>query len=175
MNNNCKFKLLAVAMLAGILLACNDVGNSPREDTKSKHYRLSDLSVSVQAFSGVYDIFPTVPPIPKYATVSATLKLRNNALFTTMDTMLLKEGTLCRGNGHEVLPAFTFDIVCKANGAEWTARLLPGQEDSIWCSYRFDPSLAPCRDSVYMNLKFTSPYGDSLIIRTPTVLYQCSG
>ncbi len=174
MNTNLDFKLLALGIFSGILLACNDAGNSPVENAASTRFRLSDLSISIQTFSGVYDSFPTVPPIPKYASVSATLTIRNNARSTILDTLFLKEGTLYRSNTHQVLPTFTFDFVCKANGAEWAGRLLPGQEDTIWCSYRFEPSLAPCGDSVYIKMKFANPYGDSLIVTTPTILFECS-
>lgn len=174
MKNIPDLHFLAFAAILMLLMSCSKTSNAPTEIKPTPDYNISDLGVSFQDFSGMYDGFPTLPPTPKYAIVSATLRLRNNAQSTVIDTVIIKEGNLYRADTHELLFTFSFQIVSKINGADWTTRLLPGQEDTIWCAYRFDPSLAPCGDSVYAQLNFANANGDSLKVTTPTVLYQCA-
>jgi len=175
MKNNITSFVAALPIFFLLLTDCKNTPLSPMENELPINKTFENLIVSVLTFTGTYNGFPTIgtPPYPS-TDVTTTLRFRNLSQSAMFDTLMIKEVRLYLGNSQQLLPPFQFDIICRMNGADWSAKLLGGQEDTVWCTHRFSMSQPPCRDSVYLDVKIFNRFGDSVTVRTPTVGFVCA-
>ncbi len=170
-----RYLTIPVALASVLLSACKDIP-SPPEDLEGQLIlkSLDSLDVSFLQVACQYNGFPVYPPTPQYASIAGKLRVINFSRVSVADSIFLDHGHFFLRNGNQML--FDFDLI----GVFWygdttlSARLEPGEIDSVWFVYGFDPALAPCQDSVYFDVVLRNSYGDSLLVRTPTVRFECS-
>ena len=158
-----------------LLSACKDLSSSPENLGKLLILKtLDSIEVSFLLSTCTYNGFPGPPLPPRDAVISGKLRFQNVSHFSIADSIFLDHGKLFRKSTGQSLFDFTFSDIYWYGDTTSSASLKPGEIDSVWFAYRFDPKLAPCQDSVYFHIVVTNSYGDSLTLRSPTVLFTCS-
>jgi len=170
-----KTKRSVIPMFLGlVLISCEDSLQSPQLEKTLVLKTLDSLEVSFLQAQCSYNGFPVYPPVPQFAGVSGKLQFHNVSQASVADSIFLDHGQLFLSNSQESLFIFTFSDIYWYGDTTQSARLEPGEIDSVWFAYRFDPAMAPCQDSVYFDITVRNSYGDSLSMRTPTILFECS-
>jgi hypothetical protein len=164
------------AISVALLFGCKGNTSSPTQpdETSTVSRTLDDLDASIVHFSALYNGFPVYPVQPRPASVVVTILVHNTSATQSIDTLILDHATLFDKSTQQVVFTFSFDMISKIDGSDWCGTMDPGQQDTLWCAYHFDHALAPCNDSVFVDVTLFNRYDDSLTVRTPTALYECS-
>jgi hypothetical protein len=157
---------------AALLLCCKEPISAPGiYDGTSILRTLDSLEITFLEVGGTYNGFP---PAGQFAYIVGVLRFHNTSHASTADSVFLDHGRFFLASTDSSLFDFTITNIAWYGDTLVSARLEPDAIDTVWSNYAFDPNIAPCQDSVYYEILITNSYGDSLRLRSPTVLFECS-
>jgi hypothetical protein len=157
---------------AALIMSCKESTTGPANHDRT--YILRTLDSLELTFLQVGCGYNGFPPPNQYAYIFAELRVHNTSSASTADSVFLDHGRFFLASVDSNLFDFTMTNIWWYGDTLLSARLDPLATDTVWFNYAFSPSLAPCDDSVYFQLVITNSYADSLTLRSPVVLFECS-